>query len=86
MFTAIFRNKNGDNGDTSLAEERDSFALRTQRLIFNVNESLAVAKKKVRILLKLLFDREQDLLMRGSGWQFESLRSCDIEIVSHNSI
>ena len=79
--------KNGDDNDSnSLAEERDRFSLRTKRLIFNVNESLATAKKKVRDLLKSLLDREQDLLMRGSGWQFESLHSCDIEIVSHNII
>ena len=69
-----------------MAEERDRFSLRTKRQIFNVNESLAAAKKKVRNLLKSLLDREQDLLMRGSGWQFESLHSCDIEIVSHNII
>ena len=78
--------KNNDNSDPVLAEERDNFTLRTKREIFNVNESITTAKKKVKILLKSLLEREQDLLMRGSGWQFESLQSCNIEIVSHNTI
>ena len=75
-----------DVGQLLLAEERDNFNLRTKREIFNVVESPISATKKIRNLLKSLLEREQDLLMRGSGWQFESLLSCDIEIVSHNSI
>lgn len=35
---------------------------------------------KVRQLLKNALNREEDLLMRGSGWQFESLNLCDIQI------
>ena len=83
---AEFENENGDDEELILAEERDNFSLRTKREIFSVNESNKSATKKVRNLLKLLLEREQDLLMRGSGWQFESLHSCDIEIVSHNTI
>ena len=75
-----------NDGQLLLAEERDNFSLRTKREIFNVVESPESVTKKVRNLLKSLLEREQDLLMRGSGWQFESLLSCDIEIVSHNSI
>ena len=78
-------NEHGDD-EVLLAEERDNFSLRTKREIFSVHESNKSATKKVRNLLKLLLEREQDLLMRGSGWQFESLHSCDIEIVSHNTI
>ena len=74
-----------DNGPL-LAEERDNFTLRTKREIFNVNDSEKNTRKKIRYLLQSLLDREQDLLMRGSGWQFESLHTCDVEIVSHNSI
>ena len=79
-------NENGDDGELLLAEERDNFSLRTKREIFSVNETNKSATKKVRNLLRTLLEREQDLLMRGSGWQFESLLSCDIEIVSHNNI
>ena len=75
-----------ENSDQLPAEERDSFSLRTKRQSFNIYESPTDARKKVKTLLKSLLDREQDLLMRGSGWQFESLHSCDIEIVSHNII
>ena len=57
-------NTKNDNDDTLLAEERDSFSLRTKREIFNVNETERSARKKVRYLLKSLFEREQDLLMR----------------------
>ena len=79
-------NENKNNSDAVLAEERDNFTLRTKREIFNVNESLTTARKKVKILLRSLLEREQDLLMRGSGWQFESLQSCNIEIVNQNII
>ena len=78
--------ENEDNSGSLLAEERDNFSLRTKREIFSVNESKKSVVKKIRNLFKSLLDREQDLLMRGSGWQFESLHQCDIEIVSHNSI
>ena len=84
--SAAESNENEDDEELLLAEERDNFSLRTKREIFSVNETNKSATKKVRNLLKLLLEREQDLLMRGSGWQFESLLSCDIEIVSHNSI
>ena len=79
-------NENKNNSDAVLAEERDNFTLRTKREIFNVNESLTTAKKKVKNLLRSLLEREQDLLMRGSGWQFESLQSCNIEIVNQKTI
>ena len=79
-------NESSDNSGPALAEERDNFTLRTKRQIFNVNESITTARKKVKILLRSLLEREQDLLMRGSGWQFESLHSCDIEVVSQNII
>ena len=79
-------NENNDDSETMLAEERDNFTLRTKRIIFNINETKTTAQKKVKILLKSLLEREQDLLMRGSGWQFESLQSCNIEIVSQSTI
>lgn len=75
-----------ENDELLLAEERDNFTLRTKREVFNVNDSEKNTRKKIRYLLQSLLDREQDLLMRGSGWQFESLHTCDVEIVSHNSI
>ena len=78
--------ENEDDSNSLLAEERDSFSLRTKRQSFNVHESPTVARRKVKTLLKSLLDREQDLLMRGSGWQFESLHSCSIEISSHELI
>ena len=78
-------NESNDTSDSLLAEERDRFTLRTKREIFNVHESEKSTRKKVRHLLRSLFEREQDLLMRGSGWQFETLHLCDIEIVSHNT-
>ena len=84
--TANLSEENENDSEPLLAEERDSFSLRTKRQIFNVNESPIIAKKKIKNLFKSLLDREQDLLMRGSGWQFESLYSCDIEIVSNNTI
>ena len=77
----------GQNDDKQLlAEERDNFSLRTKREIFNTYESRKSARKRLRNLLESLVEREQDLLMRGSGWQFEALTSCDIEIDSPNSI
>ena len=37
---------------------------------------------KVRRLLKNALNREEDLLMRSSGWQFDLLNLCDIQITS----
>ena len=78
----------GNSGESGLhlAEERDQFTLRTKRKFFNVHQSPEEALKNIRTLLQTLLDREQDLLMRGSGWQFEGLQSCDIEIISQSNI
>ena len=67
---------------TPLAEERDSFTLRTSAEHFHVNQTLNQVRSQVKTLLRSLYKREEDLLTRGSGWQFELLHSCSIEIVS----
>ena len=77
---------NSEESGLHPAEERDQFTLRTKRKFFNVHESPDEALKNIRILLQTLLDREQDLLMRGSGWQFEGLQSCVIEIVNQSNI
>ena len=76
--TTNINDENDDDDNIPLAEERDNFTLRTKREIFSVNETEKSAKKKIRNLFKSLLDREQDLLMRGSGWQFEALHLCGI--------
>ena len=65
-----------------LAEERDSFTLRTSAEHFHVNQTLNQVRSQVKTLLRSLYKREEDLLTRGSGWQFELLHSCSIEIVN----
>ena len=89
IVTADYRipsiKKISSDPDFLLAEERDSFSLRTNREIFNVNESKKSSIKKIRHLFKSLLEREEDLLTRGSGWQFEAIYSCDIEIVSQST-
>ena len=67
---------------TPLAEERDSFTLRTSAEHFHVNQTLNQVRSQVKTLLRSLYKREEDLLTRGSGWQFELLHSCSIEIVN----
>ena len=68
--------------ETPLAEERDSFTLRTSAEHFHVNQTLNQVRSQVKTLLRSLYKREEDLLTRGSGWQFELLHSCSIEIVN----
>ena len=65
-----------------LAEERDSFTLRTSAEHFHANQTLNQVRSQVKTLLRSLYKREEDLLTRGSGWQFELLHSCSIEIVN----
>ena len=71
---------------SSLAEERDSFTLRTSAEHFHVNQTLNQVRSQVKTLLRSLYKREEDLLTRGSGWQFELLHSCSIEIVNLGTI
>ena len=78
-------NSTSTNANLLLAEERDRFSLRTRRESFNVNESKKSSLKKIRHLSHLLLEREEDLVTRGSGWQFEGIHSCDIEIVGQST-
>ena len=73
----------GVGGGQNLAEQRDSFALRSHSSFFiaHDNDHRRTFRNRVKSLLRSLLAREEDLLTRGSGWQFESLSACDIEIV-----
>ncbi len=65
-----------------LSNDRDVFALRTSYIQFTSFDSSRSLKGKVQKLLHNLVNREEDLLMRGSGWRFESLSFSDIQITS----
>ena len=65
-----------------LSNDRDLFALRTRYIQFTSFDSSHSLKGKVQKLLHNLVSREKDLLMRGSGWRFESLSFSDIQITS----
>ena len=65
-----------------LSNDRDVFALRTSYIQFTSFDSSRSIKGKVQKLLHNLLNREEDLLMRGSGWRFESLSFSDIQITS----
>ena len=65
-----------------LSNDRDVFALRTSYIQFTSFDSSHSLKGKVQKLLHNLVNREEDLLMRGSGWRFESLSFSDIQITS----
>ena len=65
-----------------LSNDRDVFALRTSYTQFTSLYSFRSMKGKVQKLLHNLVNREEDLLMRGSGWKFESLSFSDIQITS----
>ena len=65
-----------------LSNDRDLFALRTSYILFTSFDSSRSLKGKVQKLLHNLVNREEDLLMRGSGWRFESLSFSDIQITS----
>ena len=90
IVTADYRipsmQEHNNDDDSQLAVARDSFVLRTKSESFNRNETLFRAKHKVKGLLRSLIRREEDLLTRGSGWQFEALHSCEIEIVNVNTL
>ena len=77
-------NLENTDSDIAVAINRDNFTLRTQRLTFTVNESNRFFKNRVKSLLKILLQREEELLTKGSGWQFESIHFCEIEIVKIN--
>ena len=63
-------NSEDTDSDIAVAINRDNFTLRTQRLTFTVNESNRIFKNRVKSLLKILLQREEELLTKGSGWQF----------------
>ena len=65
-----------------LSNDRGVFALRTSYIQFTSFDSSRSLKGKVQTLLHNLVSREEDLLMRGSGWRFESLSFSDIQITS----
>ena len=65
-----------------LSNDRDVFALRTSYIQFTSFDSSRSLKGKVQKLLHNLVNREEDLLMRGSGRRFESLSFSDIQITS----
>ena len=65
-----------------LSNDRDVFALRTSYIQFTSFDSSCSLKGKVQKLLHNLVNREEDLLMRGSGWRFESLSFSNIQITS----
>ena len=62
--------------------DRDIFGLRTEAVQFTQFDSSRTIWSKVRKLLKSAINREEDLLMRGSGWRFESLMLCDIQVTN----
>ena len=53
---------------TPLAEEQDSFTLRSSAEHFHVNQTLNQVRSQVKTFLRSLYKREEDLLTRGSGW------------------
>ena len=65
-----------------LSNDRDVFALRTSYIQFTSFDFSRSLKGKVQKILHNLVSREEDLLMRGSGWRIESLSFSDIEITS----
>ena len=76
-----------NDGDTTSSQElliadRDTFALRTESVNFSAHESKRVLMNKIKRLLTALVTREEDLLMRGSGWRFDSLSFCDVQITN----
>ena len=75
------KGEGGVGGGQNLAEQRDSFALRSHSSFFIAHDNRRTFRNRVKSLLRSLLAREEDLLTRGSGWQFESLSACDIEIV-----
>ena len=76
------KESNLDHKYQILAKDRDAFALRSKSIGYTVYESLRLLKARVKFQLQSLVAREEDLLMRGSGWTFESLTCCDIQITN----
>ena len=70
------------NQSQTLANDRDTFALRTNFIQFVVFDSTRSLNSKVKRLMQGLLKREEDLLTRGSGWRFESISFCDIQITN----
>ena len=65
-----------------LSDDGDVFALRTSYIQFTSFDFSLSLKGNVQKLLHNLVSPEEDLLMRGSGWRFESLSFCNIQITS----
>ena len=75
----------GDVG-SSLADQRDSFTLRSSSTYFSRYDKPRGFYNRVQQLLQSLLKREEDLLTKGSGWQFESLNRCEIEMVRMGNV
>ena len=86
IVTAHYQMQETSEDKDQSVQERDSFTLRTKASIFSRYDKSKGFHNRVRILLNSLLKREEDLLMRGSGWVFESLHTCEIEIVQMKAI
>ena len=75
-------NTSNQSSPQILSNDQDVFALRTSYIQFTSFDSSSSLKGKVQKLLHNLVSQEEDLLMSGSGWRFESLSFSDIQITS----
>ena len=86
IVTAYYQIQEVSDDNNRSVQERDSFTLRTKASLFSRYDKSRGFHNRVRFLLNSLLKREEDLLMRGSGWNFESLDTCEIEIFQIRSI
>ena len=73
---------NSNHQQSLSVNDRDIFALRSETVQITQFDSSQTVWSRVRKLLKSAINREEDLLMRGSGWRFESLMMCDIQVTN----
>ena len=58
--------------------DSDSFTLRSRGQIINQLQNDRAIRNRIKLMLAGAADRNEDLLLRGSGWRFVNLSVCDV--------
>ena len=75
-----------ETAETNKSVDNDTLALRSKGLMFNQYQSERQRRNRIRSMLRGAVKREEDLLTRGSGWRFQTLRYCDIVLYDSSNV
>ena len=75
-----------ETGEKNKSVDNDTLALRSKGLLFNQYQSERQRRNRIRSMLRGAAKSEEDLLTRGSGWRFQTLKYCDIVLYDSSNI